>query len=251
MKNVFAIFSLALMTLGSVAPAIDYPDTLARSSATSFPYNMTGQVFFDSGRSSYIGSGTVIRPKSILTAGHNLYDPQTGWSTDVLFRRGAYGTNVATEKYGRRIYLLGGYRKSANRYGSESARTFASDTGGVKFGAQLANGGYAGWSTDVSRLSKNGTYKVAVGYGAQEPHDGDFPLQVVPDRAFYSAYRTFHESRGAYFEGGMSGGPVFVSNSNGKLVVLGVIVSGSDYPYRSGGIRILDGTVANFIRNYL
>jgi hypothetical protein len=251
MKKVSGIFNFLLLGLVAASHGVDFPDRLAKATATTFPYNMVGQLYFDSGGRSYIGSGTVVRAKSILTAGHNLYDPREGWSTEILFRRAAYGNTFKGENYARRLYLLGGYKQTAKQYGSSSARTFASDTGGARFGVLLAKGASAGWSTNTSQLTNSAVYKLALGYGAEGTHSGDYPLVVNPDKAFYSEYQTFYESSGAYFEGGMSGGPIFVSDSKGNLSVMGVIVSGSDFPYVSGGIRILDATVSTFIQGYL
>jgi hypothetical protein len=42
-----------------------------------------------------------------------------------------------------------------------------------------------------------------------------------------------------------------VTDPNGQKYIAGLIVSGSDYPYASGGIRVLNAAVATFIQNYL
>ncbi|MHA3770976.1 trypsin-like serine peptidase [Verrucomicrobiota bacterium sgz303538] len=251
MKRLVALLSLALAVGGITSQATDYPTQLAKATAARQPFNLIGQVYFASGGDDYIGSGIAIRPRSILTAGHNLYDPDNGWSTDLLFRRGAYGDTVRSEQYAKQIYLLGGYRQSANHYGTSSIRTFASDTGGIRFSGLVANGASAAWAANPSLLTDNYRAKIAVGYGAEGQHSGDFPLYVIPDVRFSSTWGSFYESRGASFEGGMSGGPVFALGNDGKYYVAAIVVSGSDYPIVEGGIRVIDRLTASFIRNYL
>lgn len=251
MKRLVALFSLVLLAASATGYATDYPTVIGQAAAGRAPYNLVGQLFFASGASDFIGSGVVIRDRSILTAGHNLYDADNGWSTDLLFRRAAYGDTVRSENTGKRIYLLGGYRQSVSRYGSSSVRTFASDMGGVRFGAALAKGASAGWLAVPSLLTNASRFKIAIGYAAEEKHTGDYPMKVVPDRGFASTWGSFYESGGAYFEGGMSGGPVFVSGNNGRLYVAAVVVSGSKYPSARGGIRVIDSAASNFIWSYL
>lgn len=250
-RSLFLILGLFAVLTSPALHAVTYPRTLAQQSARTYPYNLAGQLFFSSGNRDYIGSAVVIRPSSILTAGHNLYDPDTGWSTDLLFRRGTYGNSVLSEQYGSRVYLLSGYRQSATSYGTESLRAFAADTGGIRFSKQLAAGAYAAWSTNTALLTSTTTYKIAVGFGAEGSHDGDYPLYVSPTARFRQTYGGFYENTSIYFEGGMSGGPVFCRDAAGKVYVTGVVVSGSAPPYASGGMRILNSTVASLIRTYL
>lgn len=252
MKRFLALFLFATAAASSFAAAAEYPRQLAFDTARSFPYNVTGQLFFAAGNTDYIGTATVIRPSSVLTAGHNLYDPQTGWSTDVLFVRSTYGQSSLSRQTASRLFLLSGYRANANRYGTEHVYTFAADIGGARFPSPAANGAYAGWTTKRSLITGQ-DYKVAVGYGAEGAHTGDYPLFVTPDYGFQQVAGGFYENDSVYFEGGMSGGPLFVRDTDGELYVGGVIVSGWEGPGGdvSGGIRVINSVVATFIRNYL
>jgi V8-like Glu-specific endopeptidase len=210
---------------------------------------MIGQLLFDSGQQSYLGSGTVIRPRSVLTAAHNLYSPDTGWSADVQFRRSNYGYGDYLDlKVGRRLYVLGGYRSSSNYYGTDSVPAFSQDTGGIVFSTTVANGGYAGWIAQPSLLTGTG-YNVLLGYGA-DPHDGEELLSVVPTEGFSKIYEAFFENESVAVEHGMSGGPTFARGDDGNLYVAGVVVSAAA-DSGVGGIRALNTTVANFIRTYL
>ena len=49
------------------------------------PYKFVGRLTFFFDEDEYIGSATVIKPYSLLTAGHTLYSEGSGWSSDVLF----------------------------------------------------------------------------------------------------------------------------------------------------------------------
>ncbi|MDB6172780.1 MAG: serine protease [Chthoniobacteraceae bacterium] len=252
MKRLLAIAALLPVSFSvwaaePVIPAA-YPKPTGAQLAQTFPYSMIGQLLFENGRSFYSGSGTVIRPKSVLTAGHILYDFDGGWSTNLLFQRGLYGKTGLSEQYATRIYVLGGYRESVNRYGGDDVRAFSHDMGGLVFPKPLANGSTAGWSSDTSLLTGT-SYNIAFGYGA-EFHTGDDLLSVVPTAPFESISGAFLENRSLYFESGMSGGPVFARGDKGLLFVSGIVVSGSTDPV-AGGIRALNSTAAAFIQRYL
>jgi V8-like Glu-specific endopeptidase len=240
---------LATLTLAAVASAVDLPQPMGKANARTFPYSMIGQLLFDNGSKGYLGSGTVIRPKSVLTAGHNLYDPTTGWSTDVEFRRSNYGEfDYLSRHSARRLYLLGGYRTTSTYYGPESLPAFAKDMGGILFREQVANGGYAGWVAKPSLLLGS-AYNIVLGYGA-DTHSGEELLYLEPDLSFYQSWYAFFENDSILIEGGMSGGPVFAEMEDGELYVAGVGVSASDDPPTSG-IRSLNAKAATFIRTYL
>ncbi len=242
------IIALSLFALCSLASAADYPQQTGEPLARSFPYSMIGQLLFMSGPDAYSGSATIIRPRSLLTAGHNLYDFQSGWSTDLLFRRSLYGKSALSEQAPSRLYVLGGYRQNVTRYGANSLPAFAADMAGLVFREPLAAGSTAGWSTNAKLLTGS-AFNIALGYGG-EFHTGDDLLSVIPTTAFIPVYGAFSINESIYFEHGMSGGPVFAQDSDGNLFVSGVIVSGSTKPV-SGGVRILDSSAAGLIRRYL
>ncbi|MGV3532115.1 MAG: hypothetical protein ACO1QR_07070, partial [Chthoniobacteraceae bacterium] len=80
---------------------------------------------------------------------------------------------------------------------------------------------------------------------------GDHPLTVETKRRFHRVRGGFWESPGVYFEGGMSGGPIFCRDSRGNLLVSGVVVSSTEAPYLAGGIRILNAKGAKLIQKFL
>jgi hypothetical protein len=247
------VLLFVLLTVATAAPAVEVPQPFGQQNARTFPYSMIGQLLFDNGRRSYLGSGTVIRPRSVLTAGHNLFDPRTGWSTDVEFRRSNYGENdYLSRQFARRLWLLGGYRSNAIYYGPESAWAFAQDMGGLVFRETVGGGGYAGWVADLPLLLESSN-SILLGYGA-ESHSGEELLYVEPNVSFYRIIGPFLENDSIYIEGGMSGGPAFARMDDGQLYVAGVVVSASGDPESAdatGGIRALNAKAATFIRNYL
>lgn len=244
MKKLFLPI-VALLPL--FAPATEYPEPIGKTTARTFPYSMIGQLLYASGGEGFLSTGTVVNNASVLTAGHVLYDPNTGWSTDILFRRSTYGADYLNQKYARRMYLLGGYQAAANDRGPDSAAAFAKDIGGLVFRRAIAGGSAAGWIADTSLLTGS-SYNVALGYGG-ETHSGDELLFVEPEFSFYRSFGAFYENDSIFIEPGMSGGPVFAED-NDTLYVAGVVVSGSDDPV-SGGVRALNGKAATFIRTYL
>ncbi len=243
-------FLLALLLLaGSLAArAADYPQPTGADFAHTAPYSLIGQLLFSSGDGYYSGTGTVIRPSSVLTAGHIVYDFDGGWSTDVLFRRGQYGRTDLSEQYATRLYILGGYRRSVVAHGADDVRAFANDIGGLRFASPVADGAAAGWATDRSLLT-GAAYNIALGYGG-EYHSGDDLLAVEPKAAFTQSYGPFLENESVYFESGMSGGPVFARDAKGNFYIAGIVVSGSVDPV-AGGIRALNATASDFIKRYL
>lgn len=237
--------SLAALALLASARATDYPQPAGAEFTHTFPFAMAGQLLFGNGGKFYSGSGTVARPSSVLTAAHNLWDADNGFSTDILFRRALAGDAALSEQYASRIYVLGGYRENARRLTAEDVRTFSYDMGLLVFARPVAGGAYAGWWANPTLL---GGRTLALGYGG-ETHTGDELLKVESTQGYAPTVGAFYENRSLTFESGMSGGPVLGEDTDGKLYVVGVIVAGSIDPI-AGGIRILDLAAANFIKRY-
>jgi V8-like Glu-specific endopeptidase len=242
------LFALSAGTPASRAEEVARPAQISKQGSATFPYSMAGQIIFSSGKADYQGSAAVVHKRSVLTAAHNLWDPVAGWSTNIEFNRARNGATAENPAYGSRIFVLGGYQSNARRYGSDSLRAFAFDLGGVRFSTALASGNYAGWRAD-SRLLTNGSYNVAIGYGADN-HSGDDMLFVSPPLSYEQIYGPFFENDTLTFEGGMSGGPVFADIGTGELRIVGIVVAGSDDP-PTGGIRALNPAAGRFLNTYL
>jgi hypothetical protein len=112
----------------------------------------------------------------------------------------------------------------------------------------VAGGAAAEASSDTTLLTGSAA-NVALGYGA-EFHRGDELLAVSPKTAFFPVTGAFFSNRSLSFEAGMSGGPVFALNPRGQWLVSGIVVAGSTEPV-SGGIRAIDTSATQFIRQYL
>lgn len=241
--------AILLFAFGSLeALAVDQPTVLGADATKRLPFSMTGQLVFRSGTSHYLGSGTVVYSRSVLTAAHNLWDPVNGWSVDARFSRARSGTASASEERPSRMFVFGSYRTAAARYGQNSARSFASDLGGLRFNAMPAGGTYAGWRADT-RLLDAGAPVLCLGYGGQV-HTGDDLLLVRTVAGFWPVGGAFMESTGVMFESGMSGGPILAEVAPDDFRVVGVVVAGSDDP-PAGGIRAIDAEAASFINSYL
>ncbi len=248
MRKLATFICTLLAAMPLIAQDVSYPELFGKDSTQKFPYSMTGQLIFTSGRSDFQGTGTTIYGRSVLTAAHNLWDAQTGWSTNVEFNRARYGRKIDSQVFARRLFVYGGYAAPTIRYGADSSRAFANDLGGLRFSSAPANGSFAGWSPDNTPLTGD-AYNIALGYGA-DTHSGDELLFVTPSLNFYQTRGAFFENDSLTFEGGMSGGPVFAEVEPGEFRVVAVIVAGSDDP-PSGGVRAINDGGARFIRTYL
>jgi hypothetical protein len=244
------VFCLLLLASAPLADAVVYPKQLPPTYNNIYPFYLIGQVFFKSGTTEYIGSGTVAGTRSVLTAGHNLYDPDHGFSTNFEFVRNTYGPNhsfpvqVPTQRL-----VFGGYQQAAMRDGPDSVISFAYDAAGLVFpGFLYQNGQRAASSADPALLSMRYD-KLLVGYGAEGAHDGDYPLYTYPTTPFLRTYGYFYEDYSLYVEGGMSGGPLMVRAPTG-WAIMGIVVSGSTRP-ASGGVRMLDPKLKTFMAAYL
>ena len=105
-----ALISTALAALTPALRAADvaYPALLGEELTKKFPYSMTGQVIFSSGDRDYQGSATVVFKRSVLTAAHNLWDSENGWSTNVEFNRSRNGTATPNQAFAHRLFVFAG-----------------------------------------------------------------------------------------------------------------------------------------------
>jgi V8-like Glu-specific endopeptidase len=249
MKKLTAFLGIALATLAPIsAQDVVYPAPVGADLTKTYPYSMAGQMIFTSGDSDYQGSGVVVFKRSVLTAAHNLWDADGGWSTNVEFNRARHEDSVATKRFATRLYVFGGYQRTALSYGADSDYSFARDMGGMRFASQLAAGSYAGWKADLNLLTGT-AYNICLGYGA-DYHSGDELLFTEPETSWARVYKAYYDNTSLTFEGGMSGGPVFAELPNGEWRVTGIIVAGSDEP-PAGGIHAITTDGAKFLSTYL
>lgn len=223
------------------ASAQESPQPIGARYVRSAPFRYAGRLTFDSGGVRYIGSGTVVTYYGVLTAAHNLYDRNGGFSTSVLFERAKYGASSLSQATPSTLYVLSGYTDYANYYGSDSSAAFSRDLGGLRFSNAVAYGSYAGWTSSSKRITSD-SLKTAIGYGA-EWHSGAKMLFAQTNHRSNRVRDGYYDNNGFIVEGGQSGGPVFVRGR-----VAAVLVSGSSV---DAGIRAVDATAAAFIRTNL
>jgi len=248
MKRVFRLLALLVNASVAFAAPISTPEPIGPIPTKTLPYSLIGQLNFTNGRSHYIGSATVIRPSSVLTAAHNLWDNTNGFSTDILFRRALSGSTFLSSHYASRLYVLAGYREGVRQYQNTDPRSFAFDTGGLVFRNTLAGGAAIGWSSNSKLL--NGSNPVqCLGYGG-ETHTGNDLLSATSTAPFKPVFGAFWDNLSLLCEPGMSGGPALAQTPDGKFYLTGVVVAGSSTPV-STGIRILDPACVDFIQRYL
>lgn len=233
------------------APAVAQASpTSVASLISDNPYRFVGQLTFRSGGGGYIGSATVIKPSSLLTAGHNLYSQGEGWSTDTIFKRSYDFGSYASRSTASKLFVLGGYASLVDSGRGETNRGFSRDMGGVVCFSRPANGSHANWQNNTKLLTGK-SYNMSLGYGAVV-HSGEEMLRSAPTRTFFKVTGSFFENRSYGIEPGMSGGPVF-ARSGGKWYVCAVNVSGPvGFVFdRGAGVRAIDVDSAALIRNKL
>ena len=250
MKKIITLLSLALAVFAplNAQDEVAYPAPVGAELTATYPYSMAGQIIFTSGDYDYQGSGVVVYKRSGLTAAHNLWDADGGWSTNVEFNRARHNATTVTRRYATRLFVYGGYQKSVLNSGADSDSSFARDLGGMRFASPLALGSYAGWKYDLKLLTGD-AYNICLGYGA-DVHSGDELLFVEPTFSWSRIYSAYYDNTSVSFEGGMSGGPVFAEVKAGDWRVVGIIVSGSDEP-PAGGIHAITSGGAKFLNTYL
>ena len=248
--NLRPLLPIAFLSLvaAAFAQTANAPQPAGLVTTRTFPFSMVGKLIFSQGDDWFQGSGTVIRPSAVLTAAHNLWNPEHGFSTDVIFRRSLHGEESAGDQAPSRVYVLAGYRDPVRRYSENDARSFSQDLGALLFATPLAGGASSGWWAQPGLLLGSQPM-IALGYGAQI-HDGTELLSVTPRGGFEQIADAFYDNRTVFFEGGMSGGPLFVRDANGALLVAGVVVAGAE-DQQAGGVRVLDLKAAAFLREYI
>ena len=214
------------------------------------PYKYVGQLTFRSGRGSYVGSATVIKPHSLLTAGHNLYSQYVGWSSNTVFKRSYDFGSYASRATASKLFVLGGYASVVDSGRGETNGGFSRDMGGIVCFSQPAGGSHARWQ-NKPRLLTGTSFNMSLGYGAVV-HSGEEMLRSSPTKSFFKVTGSFYENRSYGIEAGMSGGPVF-ARADGKWILCAVNVSGpaGNIFNRGAGVRAIDADAAALIRKQL
>jgi V8-like Glu-specific endopeptidase len=206
---------------------------------TQWPYvGMIRSYFSSMGGQAAGGTGTLIHPRVILTAGHVVYDP----------RRGGYPTRIDVELGGTQRFNVSStvFRTTQAWIDTDSLSRnpiSAYDLGGILLTAPI----------DTSRVSP-----VPIGatgganLGGLQLNVVGFPVQANLYGSLYGA-AAFPTAPFPQFEGfrlfypietldGMSGGPAYTRDDSGQILLRGVHTS--IYNGSGSALRIYDGLAA-------
>lgn len=212
---------------------------------TVSPYYFVGRINSTFGPDEYIATGTVIRPRSIITCAHILWDVKYGWGSNIYFERALAGSSALTTRYAGSKIVFAGYSSKVRTFGINSNQAFNRDFGTLRFGGNIAGGGYAGYWSNLNLL--NGQfYTMSLGYGG-EYHSGDEILKSAPTQAYYPVFGGYWNNDSFLIEGGMSGGPIFAKYGS-NWYVCGVNLSGDN---TGMGIHAFNAAADQFIKTYL
>ncbi len=250
LRNLFFAACLGAASLPFDRAAAQAAPTSVGDLRAKNPYRFVGLLTFTSDDDVYIGSATVIKPYSLLTAGHNLYSEADGWSTDVIFERSYdFGTRASRVRASG-LFVLGGYASLADAGRGETSSGFARDMGGAVCFSRPAKGLYAAWKKGAKLLTGT-SYNMSLGYGA-EVHSGEELLRSAPTRTYYKVKGGFYENRSYGIEAGMSGGPVFAKKGDSWYVcAVNVSGPGGFIFNRGAGVRAIDDDSATLIDKQL
>ncbi|MEX1049779.1 MAG: hypothetical protein WED15_09635 [Akkermansiaceae bacterium] len=191
----------------------------------------------------------MIKPHSILTAGHNLYRQETGWGTSVVFQRSYHDGYYASSASASKLFILAGYSTAVKKGSATTNNSFSLDTGGIVCFSRPMNGDHARWR-QTKKLLNGSTYNMSLGYGG-EVHNGLRLLRSAPTKGYYVVWKRYYRNATYGLEGGMSGGPVF-ARSKGKWYVCAVNVSKPRGVLHSGaGVRLIGADTSKLIKNNL
>jgi V8-like Glu-specific endopeptidase len=190
------------------------------------------------------GSGTLIHPRVILTAGHVVFDPS----------RGGYPTRVDVELGGtRRITVSSTVYRTTQRWLDTDSQSLnpisAYDIGALLLSEPIAPGDAPRVNFAVTAGPNFGGLEVnVVGFPVRADIYGglfgasSFPVVMFPNldpfRAFYSIETL----------DGMSGGAVYTRDASGRILLRGVHTS--IYSGAGSALRITDG-IAGLIQGWV
>ena len=224
------VAALAL-SAGPLRAAALRPAEISAEQAAEAPYRDSGRIQVQQGRFGYIGTASYIRRYTGLTAGHILYNPKTGLSTELYYQAGLYiqSTSYATVSY---FAVLAGYQQAADQNGPDSDAAFGQDMGYLIFDKPAPNNEWVSWSANPGDLLGSGPF-LLFGYAA-ESFEGDVLASVQHSNPYSPGSVPALVQNGAYYtEGGMSGGPVYVTHFGGAMTMAAINVAGTSYPERA------------------
>mmetsp|Transcript_20511 Transcript_20511/g.57771 ORF Transcript_20511/g.57771 Transcript_20511/m.57771 type:complete len:328 (+) Transcript_20511:214-1197(+) len=214
------------VTRGSCSPNYDQKENTTFYNRT--PGVAVGKVFFRQGlfNTAYVCSGSVTKDNYVMTAGHCVYDPLTGFSTDFLF--------------------VPGYYEGEEPRGSYAAVNLYTTSGWGLYGMFTWDYAIAELESNVEEVAKGKNFPLVVnldagstvyrsyGYAADRPYDGETVHQCTSEGCVIDL---IYSTIGIYCDqtGGASGGPWLIP---GKTDSLFFIAGVNSYHYNGPHIYL-------------
>ena len=245
------LFALSLTAAPRVSVAQTTLDTayaIGLLHAQTAPYNFTGRVF-DLDEIG-IASGTLIRRQTVLTAGHVVFNPTTGFAVNTTFTRGLYENYSLSKSQAIKSEALSGYQAAAI-IDPNSLAAFANDMGLFLLANAPVDGGWGAYVVDPDLLSATTSEFFVLGYPGVT-FDGRTMAYIVPSSPYVqigAGETGSYENDNYTTEGGESGGPVYVY-TNGVQVICGETVGDIADPtaeFNASFIRAIDTNADQFI----
>ena len=226
----------------SAQTVIQVPHDIGVEHAEAYPYNFTGRVLGLTDTFTEIGSATLIRRHTALTAGHIVFDPIAGFLANASFTRGLYENAAFDQQQVSAVGALSGYQTQVTTFGSNSLEAFARDMGYLLLDSAPIDENWGTYTTNTALLSAATTQFFVVGYPGVT-FDGRTMAYIVPMTP-YTELGTTQTGTGTttdsgdtgsfsnidyQAEEGMSGGPVYVVPAGtNEQIIAGETVGGFD-----------------------
>jgi phosphodiesterase/alkaline phosphatase D-like protein len=212
------------------------------------PYAYVGQI------TSNVGSGTgfVVRPRVVATAGHVVFDDGTLAATTGLqwfFQRDG-GVHEPAPLTPRGFYLMAGYaaqRAADNSPGESSPNSQNLDAAALYFLTDAGRGGFSGYLASdlpVNEFVTSTALKTLVGYpidGIAPANQGRMHATPLANVTFASAFGQTYTTSDIRSSGGGSGGPLCVQHTNGVWYPAAIYLGGTAQTV----VRAIDGAVVD------
>ena len=220
-----AALLLALwMMFRAELPAQQRPVEVSAAQAATLPYRLSGRLNVTFGGDGYFGTATYIRRYTGLTAGHLLYDPKGGLATNLYYEPALYQM-TATDITISFFAVLAGYQDAAD-VDPDADAAFAHDTGYLLFSRPALGAEWADFTADPDVLVNEASFLV-FGYAGEDGFPGDVQAFVNVKAPYYQIQSpALYENSTYYTEGGMSGGPLYITTTAG-VSVAAVTVAGT------------------------
>ncbi|HWD18530.1 MAG TPA: Calx-beta domain-containing protein [Verrucomicrobiae bacterium] len=253
--NAIAATYLVEEPVGASPPAVLQYSDATTAGSSGYPYVYNGQLLTDVG----YGSGCVVQPRVVLTAGHMVFDDATLSYVDNIYwffeeMSGLYNPPAATPAG---FYSFSGYAAARTNdlahggaQGSESLASQNLDVAALYFLQDAGRGGSSGYlvSGQGTNWVQAAAQKVLVGYPVENVSPinvGRMHATAPSDVPFSLVGGNVYQSTAIIGYGGNSGGPLCVQAPNGTYYPAGVYLGGT----ANAIVREIDADAATLIND--